>query len=137
MSRKPDDVSTRSFSWGQIKWLISPDLDDEAKVTTGEVIIQPGQGHAPHNHPGSEEVLYVISGEGVQTVGEGAEPFTIREGDAVYVPAGVVHSTYNTTWRPLRLLAVYNPGGPEHVLDTLPDAKILGPGVAPLWSQAN
>ena len=88
-------------------------------------------------HPGEEEVIYVISGEGTQTVGEDGEPFAIREGDAIYIPKNTLHSTYNTTWRPLRLVVVYTPGGAETGLDTLPDATLLEPGVASRWSQSN
>lgn len=134
--RRPDEVPTRTFDWGSIKWLVTPHLDQGAGLTTGEVIIQPGKGHAPHVHPAEEEVIYVISGEGEQTVGETGEAFPIREGDAVYVPANTLHSTYNTTWRPLRLVVVYTPGGAETGLDQLPDARILDPGTPPIWSQA-
>lgn len=133
--RRPDEVPTRTFDWGSIKWLVTPHLDQGAGLTTGEVIIQPGKGHAPHVHPAEEEVIYVISGEGEQTVGEAAEAFPIREGDAVYIPANTLHSTYNTTWRPLRLVVVYTPGGAETGLDELPDARILDPGTPPIWSQ--
>jgi quercetin dioxygenase-like cupin family protein len=134
MSRKPDDVQTRAFDWGTIKWLVTPHLDEGAGLTTGEVIIYPGQGHAPHQHPGEEEVIYVISGKGSQTVGDG-EAFDIAEGDAIYIPRDAVHSTYNTTWSPLRLVVVYTPGGAETGLDGLPDARILPAGEAPTWVQ--
>lgn len=133
--RRPDEVPTRTFDWGSIKWLVTPHLDEGAGLTVGEVIINPGQGHAPHVHPNEEEVIYVVSGEGVQTVGDGTEPFPIREGDAVYIPADTLHSTYNTTWRPLRLTVVYTPGGAETGLDSLPDARILPPGTVPAWVQ--
>ena len=138
MHRTADEVSTRVFDWGTIKWLVTPHLDDGAGLTTGEVIVYPSEGHAPHRHPGEEEVIYVISGRGVQTVGEGddEERFPIAEGDAVYIPTNVLHSTYNTTWSPLRLIVVYTPGGAETVLDSLPGARILEPGAAPAWSQS-
>lgn len=133
--RRPDDVPTRTFDWGSIKWLVTPHLDDGALLTTGEVIINPGKGHAPHRHPGEDEVIYVISREGEQTAGDGDPAFPIREGDAVYIPTDTLHSTFNTTWRPLRLVVVYSPGGAETGLDGLPDARILDPGQVPLWSQ--
>jgi oxalate decarboxylase/phosphoglucose isomerase-like protein (cupin superfamily) len=133
--RRPDEVRTRVFDWGTIKWLVTPHLDKGAGLTTGEVIVYPGQGHAPHVHPNEEEVIYVISGEGTQTVGDGAEPFAIKAGDAVYIPANTLHSTYNTTWSPLRLVVVYTPGGAETGLDELPDVRILEPGVQPSWKQ--
>ena len=134
MARKPADVQTRVFDWGTIKWLVTPHLDEGAGLTTGEVIVYPGQGHAPHQHPGEEEVIYVISGKGSQTVGDG-EAFDVSEGDAIYIPADTDHSTYNTGWSPLRLVVVYTPGGAETGLDGLPDARILDAGVAPTWSQ--
>ena len=59
-----------------------------------------------------QEMIYAISGEGVQTVGDGPA-FPIRDGDALYVPKNTLHSTYNTTRRPLRLVVVYTPGGTE------------------------
>jgi len=133
--RRPDELPTRTFDWGTIKWLVTPHLDQGAGLTTGEVIIYPSRGHAPHLHPNEEEVIYVISGEGEQTVGDGPA-FPIREGDAVYIPANTLHSTYNTTWRPLRLVVVYTPGGAETGLDALPDARILDPGVQSAWRQA-
>jgi oxalate decarboxylase/phosphoglucose isomerase-like protein (cupin superfamily) len=135
--RTPDDVKTRVFDWGTIKWLVTPHLDEGAGLTTGEVIVYPGRGHAPHRHPGEEEVLYVISGKGHQTVGEDDPGFPISEGDVVYIPVNVLHSTYNTTWSPLRLIVVYTPGGAETVLDSLPDAHVLEAGRAPVWAPAN
>ena len=132
----PESVPTRVFDWGTIKWLVTPNLDAGIGLTTGEVIIYPGKGHDPHVHSGEEEVIYVISGEGTQTVGEDGEAFAIKEGDAVYIPKNTLHSTYNTNWRPLRLVVVYTPGGAETGLDQLPDARILEPGVASSWSQS-
>ena len=133
MHRSPDQVKTRVFDWGTIKWLVTPHLDEGVGLTTGEVIVYPGQGHAPHRHPGEEEVIYVISGRGVQTVGEGTDAFPISEGEAVYIPVNVLHSTYNTTWAPLRLIVVYTPGGAETVLDSLPGARVLEAGRPPVW----
>ena len=87
-------------------------------------------------HPKEEEVIYVISGEGEQTVGDGEPPFPIREGDAVYIPAATLHSTYNTTWRPVAAAGRHlHPGGAETALDALPDARILEPGLAPQWTE--
>jgi quercetin dioxygenase-like cupin family protein len=58
----PARVATHSFDWGVIKWMVSPDQTPGAKITFGEVVLLPGQGHVRHNHPFSEEILYVLSG---------------------------------------------------------------------------
>lgn len=118
----PNEVSTHTFDWGMIKWLITPDQTKSAKITFGEVILLPNEGHARHNHPDAEEILYVISGEGLQMIND-EEPFPIKAGDTIYIPQAIYHSTINTSWEPLKLLAFYNPGGAEKALTTLPDFK--------------
>ncbi len=42
-------------------------------------------------------------------------------GQAVFVPTGAFHSTLNTGWEPLSLLAIYGPAGAEEALRGLPD----------------
>jgi oxalate decarboxylase/phosphoglucose isomerase-like protein (cupin superfamily) len=132
----PAAVSTQTFEWGAIKWLVTPDATEGAGLTFGEVVLQPGQGHDRHNHPEAEEILYVLSGEGEQMLDEGGERrFPVRAGDTIYVPTGVFHATLNTGWEPLRLLALYNPGGAEKVLAGLPDFRELPVGELPAWKR--
>jgi quercetin dioxygenase-like cupin family protein len=61
----PSALPTQTFEWGSIKWLVSPATEPEARVTFGEVVLLPGKGHERHNHPGSEEILYVLAGHRV------------------------------------------------------------------------
>jgi len=122
-----DAISTHSFDWGIIKWLVSPATTPGATLTFGEVILLPGAGHTRHNHPEAEEMLYVLSGEGEQMIDDG-EPFPIRAGDALYIPTGVFHSTVNTGWEPIRLIAIYNPGGSELGLAALDDFREVPAG---------
>ena len=128
-------VPTQTFDWGSIKWLVTPDSTEGAGLTFGEVVLQPAKGHYRHNHPGSEEILYVLSGEGEQMLDDG-EPFPVKAGDTIYVPTAVFHSTMNTGWETLRLLAIYNPGGAEKVLEGLPDFREVPAGEAPAWTRA-
>ena len=44
----------------------------------------------------------------------------MRAGDTIYIPTAIYHSTVNTGWEPLVLLAIYNPGGAERALKELP-----------------
>jgi oxalate decarboxylase/phosphoglucose isomerase-like protein (cupin superfamily) len=130
----PNAIPTQTFDWGAIKWFVTPEVTDGAGITFGEVVLQPGRGHDRHNHPESEEILYVLSGEGEQMLDDG-EPFLVKPGDAIYVPTGVFHSTRNTGWEPMRLLAFYNPGGPEKVLEGLPDFRQVAAGSLPDWTR--
>lgn len=130
------DLSTETFSWGSIKWGVTADRFPGAPITVGEVVINPTKGHDIHTHPESDEVLHVIEGEGVQTVGDSGE-FAVRAGDSVYIPRGTEHSTFNTGWRQLRLIAIYSPGGAEAALQGAPDYKVLEPRAAPVWERAD
>ena len=131
----PRSVPTQTFDWGAIKWFVTPGGTPGAGMTFGEVILLPGLGHDRHNHPESEEILYILSGEGEQMLDDGA-PFPVRAGDTIYVPTAVFHSTRNTGWEPLRILAIYNPGGPERALEGLPDFREVPPGEAPRLTRA-
>jgi len=131
----PNAIPTQTFDWGAIKWFVTPELTEGAGITFGEVVLQPGRGHDRHNHPESEEILYVLSGEGEQMLDD-REPFEVKPGDTIYVPTGVFHSTRNTGWEPLRLLALYNPGGPEKVLEGLPDFQQVAAGSMPDWTRS-
>jgi oxalate decarboxylase/phosphoglucose isomerase-like protein (cupin superfamily) len=128
----PKRRPVQSLEWGALKWLVSPDNTPDAGLTFGEVVLLPGKGHERHNHPESEEILYVLSGEGNQMLDDGGENwFPVRAGDTIYVPQAMFHATINTGWEPMRLLAIYNPGGAERVLRDLPDFR---EGEGPEWS---
>ena len=79
------------------------------------VVLLPGQGHERHNHPDADEILYVLAGTGEQMVDD-TTTFEVRPGHTVWIPKAAFHSTLNTGWEPLVLLAVYAPGGAEEAL---------------------
>ena len=131
-------VPTQTFEWGAIKWLVTPDSIEGAGLTFGEVLLLPGQGHARHNHPESEEILYVLSGGGEQMLEHGGQEawFPVAAGDTIYVSTAQFHSTVNHGWQPMRLLAIYNPGGAEGALTGLPDLQQLDAGEMPAWTRS-
>jgi oxalate decarboxylase/phosphoglucose isomerase-like protein (cupin superfamily) len=131
----PSKLETQTFDWGVIKWLVSPDLNPGANITFGQVVLLPGEGHTRHNHPTSEEILYVLSGTGEQMVDD-RPAFTVRGGDTIYIPTAIYHSTVNTGWEPLVLLAIYNPGGAERELRNLPDFRSHKAGDVPKLKRA-
>lgn len=122
MKIDPATLPTMGFDWGVIKPLIAGRSDT---VSLMHVVLNPGQGHERHNHPDADEILYVLSGTGEQMVDD--KTFAVRGGDTVWVEQSVFHSTLNTGWEPLVLLAVYAPGGAEEALKTLPDYREIAP----------
>ena len=119
-----EDVDTLSFDWGNLKLLSEPNVTGGQTMTFGMVVVEPGKGHARHNHPNADEIIFVISGEGEQMLDD-QDPVLIRPGASVYIPRGVYHGTLNTGWEPLRLIVVYAPAGEEEILRALPDVTIL------------
>jgi oxalate decarboxylase/phosphoglucose isomerase-like protein (cupin superfamily) len=121
-------VETQVFDWGRIHWLSEPRVTGSQNITAGVVTLDPGKGHQRHNHPGVEEVLYVLEGEGIQMIDLGAEERrTVRAGTMIHIPADVYHETINTGQTPMKLLAVYSPPGPEALLRSLPGCRIEPP----------
>jgi oxalate decarboxylase/phosphoglucose isomerase-like protein (cupin superfamily) len=113
---EPDEIETLVMDWGACKILCEPAVTGSQTMTITAAVLQPGCGHARHNHPNAEQFMYIVSGEGEQMVeDDDGTPVTrpISAGMAVYVPTAVYHSTYNTGWEPLRLITMYGPSGPE------------------------
>jgi len=120
------DIETQVFDWGRLKWFSESRVTNAEKFSMGMVLLSPGKGHASHNHPGVEEILYVISGEGEQVVAD--ERRKICPGTLVHIPPGVFHETINTGWEQMKIIAIYAPPGPEEELRKMPECRIIPPG---------
>ena len=124
-----DQVETQVFPWGRLQWLSEPRVTGSGVMTTGVVTLEPGKGHDRHNHPGSEEILFVLEGHGVQTVEtpEGTHTKEVFPGELIHLPEGAFHSTRNTGEEPMVLLAVYQFAGPEAALRADPVCTVEPP----------
>ena len=110
---------------------VAPEVNGAKTFSGGVVDLPSGQGHARHNHPGSEEIIFVFSGEGEQMVeDERGNPIVkkVSAGCSVFVPDSRFHSTLNTGKGPMQLFVVYSPPGPELGLRELPDFRIVPKG---------
>ena len=123
----PDALPTMSFEWGVIKPLVATANTDAPDMSLMHVVLLPGMGHDRHNHPDSDEILYILSGHGEQMVDD-ESTFPVGPGQTVFIPKGAFHATVNTGWEPLVLLAIYAPAGAEEALKGLPDYREVGPG---------
>ena len=124
-----EDVETQVFDWGRLSWLSEPRVTAAERFSTGLVVLEPGKGHDRHNHPYSEEILYVVSGTGLQTVelpGR-VEEREVGPGTLVHIPTALYHSTVNNGDVPMELIAVYAPFGPEAELRELDGVAIEPP----------
>ncbi len=123
------DVETQVFDWGKLAWLSSPRATGAEKFSSGIVTVNPNKGHSRHNHPGCEEIIYMLSGRGKMMVEIGGKPVEkdVAPGTMIHVPPGVFHASVNTAPEPWRMLVVYCPHGPEEEMRRDPAVKIEPP----------
>ena len=88
-------------------WYCRPGMVRHTNLYFVRAHLQPGHAHGFHYHPGREEILYILSGSAEQWVEH--EKRIVRSGDSIYLPAGIVHGTYNTGSDVLDFLAVISP----------------------------
>ena len=102
------DVEIKLAPNRRIAELISGDVLGSQAVTFRIVDMVPRsqqeQRH-PHSHQDFEEAIFVLNGRGKVWV-EG-ETVDVEEGDAILVPAGVVHMILNATEEALRLACFF------------------------------
>ena len=79
--------------------------------------IPPGGRAKVHLHENHETAIYVLSGEAETWHGEGlSEHLVVREGEFLYIPAGVPHLPVNTSSKPVTVvLARTDPNEQESV----------------------
>jgi quercetin dioxygenase-like cupin family protein len=88
-------------------WQCRPGMVADTNLMFVRAQLQPGAAHPFHHHPHMEEILYILSGTAEQWVER--EQRVMKPGDSLYLPAGIVHGTYNVGDGVLDFLAVLSP----------------------------
>ena len=90
--RRDDEAVSERIDepWGSLMWLAGSKLGNARGLTLGRVVIAAGSANPRHAHDGCEEALYLMAGEIEHTVGP--ETVTLRAGDTLVVPAGLMHN---------------------------------------------
>ena len=84
-----------------------------------EARLPPGASTAAHHHVQTEEIYYILQGEGVARIGH--QTRAVGPGDAIAIPPGVVHQVRNSGQSLLKFLCCCAPTY-EH------DDTVLAPG---------
>ncbi len=82
---------------------------DRAEAETSEVLVvvlEPGEAPPLHRHDDTEQIFYVLEGDGRLEIGERLEPHHVGPGDVVRIPPHTLHRIHCRGRRPLRYLAV-------------------------------
>jgi mannose-6-phosphate isomerase-like protein (cupin superfamily) len=90
-----------------IRELMHPEVHGNQGQSLAEAIIPPGQTTHCHRHARSEEIYYILQGEGRVTVGSDVQP--VDTGDAVAIPRGTWHRIANTGQGDLVFLCCCSP----------------------------
>lgn len=101
------DVQRETLDWGEFGWISNPPNTGSKEITVMEVTLDTGQGHNFHKHPDQEEVIYVMAGEIEQWFEE--ESQMLKPGDSVFIPAGVIHASFNDGDASAKLMVVLGP----------------------------
>jgi len=101
------DVERDQLPWGELGWISRPASTGANELVVIEVSFSPGFGHNFHKHPDQEEVIYVIEGEVEQWLEQ--DKRVLKRGDSVFIPADVVHASFNVSDKPVKVLAILAP----------------------------
>lgn len=101
------ETPREELDWGTAAWLCHPAATQNKQLTIIHAEYLPGKGHDFHHHPEQEEMIYCLSGQIEQWVGE--EKQVLNAGDAVFIEAGTVHASFNRSSEPAVFLAALGP----------------------------
>jgi len=109
------ETPTQAHPWGRITWMDNAEITGSEVLTFGVVQIDPGRANPRHYHPNSDEILHVVEGELIHSLG--AEEHHLSAGDIIHVPQGVWHHAHNPGTTPARMIVVFNTGRRQAVFE--------------------
>lgn len=92
---------------GRSATLSGPQQTGAKNLMVIDAVFEPGKQHSFHHHPNQEEVIYVVEGVLEQWI-EG-EMRMMKPGDSCFIPAGVVHASFNDSDQDARIIAILSP----------------------------
>lgn len=110
--------------------IIGPDGAGSSALLVNHFTVLAGRGLEPHAHPDSDELYYVLGGEGYVELarpGEAPRRHDIAAGTAVFIPAGVTHHIVNTGDSAITMLTIW-PSLPKPGSNPVYDGRIAAWG---------
>ena len=105
---REDEREYMPVEWGKTKNIFGPENVGTKYLKINITEYAPGTEHKLHRHPGQEEVILVLEGEGITRTDDGDKP--IRAGDFVFVPADTDHATINVLKdKPMKAVVIKSP----------------------------
>ncbi len=101
--------------------------DTGGALSVVEHPIEPKRLVRPHVHQNEDEISCVVEGEIGVRIGD--QEFHAKPGTWIFKPRKVVHTFWNATSKPARIIEIITPGAFEHFFEEL--SAILAAGVPP------
>ena len=101
------EIELKVDDFGTSSWLSNPPNTGATQLAVIDVNFDPGKGHNFHKHPDQEEVVVVVAGKVEQWVDR--EMRILGPGDAAFIPADVVHASFNAGDQPAKIVAILGP----------------------------
>ena len=120
-----EKTQTKMVLGGPIKLVTSNTEDGTKNQLVAFGVFQPGEGLYPHIHPNSEEIYYVVKGQGTVFVKDQKTPMPIKANQIIYIPANTPHCVTNTSQDDLLIAFIMTPGlkRAEYKIDE--DTKVI------------
>jgi quercetin dioxygenase-like cupin family protein len=103
----PGELPSRG-DYGTMQWLVDDRLVPGAGLSVARMTVESGCISPSHRHPNCNEVIYLMTGEIEQRVGD--TWLRMKAGDSAFVPACTVHATRNTGAETAILIVSYSAG---------------------------
>lgn len=107
-------------SWGTLTWLANGGVTGSS-ITVGRVVIYKGAQNPRHSHPNCEEVLYLLTGRLIHSVGD--EKVTLNAGDTLVISAGVFHNALSVGNVDADMVVTYSTGLRDFLPETAGESE--------------
>jgi mannose-6-phosphate isomerase-like protein (cupin superfamily) len=91
----------------EIRSILDRSNSSAVNQSLAEATLPPGASTAPHVHPSTEEIYYILQGTGRMVLG--AEQREVGPGDGILIPPGTRHTICNIGAAPLVFLCCCAP----------------------------
>lgn len=106
-THKHDIKSYITRDGSEIRELMHPAAQGNKTQSLAEAIVRSGQRTYLHQHHQSEELYYIMAGQGRMTLA--TEHFTVAAGDTICIPPGTPHCIENIGTEALQILCMCSP----------------------------
>jgi quercetin dioxygenase-like cupin family protein len=107
------DAVHQEFDWGSLDWFVSGPLGNSTTLTVGRCTILPGHENPRHVHPNCDEVLHLLSGSIVHSLGD--ESWTLNPGDTISIAAGMPHNARSVGPGPATMMISFSSANRQFV----------------------